>query len=702
MSNLQLWLRADVGVYSDAGVTPATEGQSVRQWNDQSGNGRNFTGAVKKPVFRAAAAALDNAPALEYAGNKDYLYDDDGESYINGMTAFTTFMVIKSDLTGTNNGFIISSAPSGVDQYFTMRYDAVGDIGAASNVIRTSILANSSANQIESAADFQTTNGQILGWEWQSGTKYNLYVDGVLNNPSHSAAPPSGTIASANILEIGRGSQNSNNSWDGLIAEVIIYNRTLTNSERISIEDYLSQKYGISVRLLDPATGGEEISADDANTNYTILSGPRITEDVLGELALGGTIVLTLPSGYEWNTGGSDPTVTINPAYGTATTLSVSYTSRTTTQVTFTVDAISTTPNKPGEMVIGNLQVRPTTGILPNSGEITNTGTTGPTGDTNFGTLTMVAGTAAKLTFVQQPVTTNIDAIITPAPTIQVRDQYNNAVDTTGINIGMTLTTGTGTLSGTTPKTTSATGLASFSDLAINATGTKRLTASSGTLTAAESNDFTITSLGVFTTFLVERESGGNILTQTAGQTFNIKISAVDGSQVLDASFDGTVDITSDGTLGTGSGTTASFSGGILASHTVSILNTGTFSITATNSAGSESGSSNSFTVNPGVADPTTTTITADPAILVNDGASTATITVQVKDVQGNNLTSGGAAVNLLTDAGTLLGSVSDNGNGTYTQLLQSSISVETATVTGLLNSVGITDNAQVMFNQYT
>ncbi|MFH1853505.1 MAG: DUF2341 domain-containing protein, partial [Candidatus Neomarinimicrobiota bacterium] len=59
LSNLQLWLRADVGVYSDAGVTPATEGQSVRQWNDQSGNSRHFTGAVKRPVFRAASAALD-------------------------------------------------------------------------------------------------------------------------------------------------------------------------------------------------------------------------------------------------------------------------------------------------------------------------------------------------------------------------------------------------------------------------------------------------------------------------------------------------------------------------------------------------------------------------------------------------------------------------------------------------------------------
>ncbi|HMW26649.1 MAG TPA: hypothetical protein PKC51_08420, partial [Ferruginibacter sp.] len=33
-----LWLKADAGAYSDAGITPAVNGQTVQQWNDQSGN----------------------------------------------------------------------------------------------------------------------------------------------------------------------------------------------------------------------------------------------------------------------------------------------------------------------------------------------------------------------------------------------------------------------------------------------------------------------------------------------------------------------------------------------------------------------------------------------------------------------------------------------------------------------------------------
>src|SRR5580692_2641587 len=53
VSGLQLWLKADAGVYSDAGTTLATNGQTVQQWNDQSGNGRHATQATSgnRPTY---------------------------------------------------------------------------------------------------------------------------------------------------------------------------------------------------------------------------------------------------------------------------------------------------------------------------------------------------------------------------------------------------------------------------------------------------------------------------------------------------------------------------------------------------------------------------------------------------------------------------------------------------------------------------
>ena len=92
-----------------------------------------------------------------------------------------------------------------------------------------------------------------------------------------------------------------------------------------------------------------------------------------------------------------------------------------------------------------------------------------------------------------------------------------------------------------------------------------------------------------------------------------------------------------------------------------------------------------------------TTTLTANPTSIAADGTATSTITVQLKDVNGNNITTGGHTITLTTTAG-VLSAVTDNNNGTYTATLTSSSSIETATITGKLNTTDITDDASVDF----
>lgn len=50
-NEFSLWLKADAFVYSDAGVTLATNLQSVVQWNDSSTNAENVTANPSSPVF---------------------------------------------------------------------------------------------------------------------------------------------------------------------------------------------------------------------------------------------------------------------------------------------------------------------------------------------------------------------------------------------------------------------------------------------------------------------------------------------------------------------------------------------------------------------------------------------------------------------------------------------------------------------------
>jgi adhesin/invasin len=92
-----------------------------------------------------------------------------------------------------------------------------------------------------------------------------------------------------------------------------------------------------------------------------------------------------------------------------------------------------------------------------------------------------------------------------------------------------------------------------------------------------------------------------------------------------------------------------------------------------------------------------TSTIGASPGSIVADGKSTATITVRLRDAEGNDMASGGDGVTLSTTAGSL-GAVTDNDDGTYSATLTSSTSEETATITGTVNGAAIDDEATVEF----
>lgn len=703
VDDLLFWLKGDTGTFNaTTGGSASTDGGIVRRWEDQSGNNRHFTTAGTAPLFQTNEASINTQNAIEFSGASGVrLEDSDAENYLNGLDELTIFFVLESDDINTDQGFWTTTIPNGTDNVFTLRYDDLGDNGGGDNVIKVGMRDLTVAFALESFEDAQTTSGQIVMLKWTSEENYELYVDGVLSNPTYFQNIPTGVLTDVTTAIIGQGEQDASGSWDGLIAEVILYGAEISQSDQETVEDYLSTKYGIAIRSLTAATGGEAISADDASIApspaYTTLTGPRVQESFAGEFTNGGTFIFNAPVGFEWDpTSGS---ATTNAAFGGSTLLNISSTptSSSSSQLTFTISAASTT--NPGEIIFSNFRVRPTTGTLPNSGNIRNTGTTGLGGSTSYGTLTMVAGSQIEMEFVQQPSTSNVSSAISPTVRVQLIDQFGNPVEESreSISLALNQVSGTGVLGGTLSQQTNLFGIAEFDDLTVDDVGTYSLTASSTGLADTTSNEFDVVVVGELTQFTVERVPSGNISNKLAGQTFNITIVAKDGQPDTVDTFTGTVNLTSNCTLSSGGGSTSNFVAGVLSSRTMSISNVGTCTITATNSAGAQTGVSNSFTVNPGAASPTTTTISASPSVILNDGFSTSTITVQVKDSEGNNRTTGGATVLLSTTDGAL-SSVTDNGNGTYTAILTSSVVAGTATITGTLNAVAITDNAQVEF----
>jgi len=706
VSDLLVWLKGDAGTFTTTnGNTTSSNSTIVGRWEDQSGNDHHFTAtnSGSEPTFKTNVSTINFQNAIEFPGASGYRLEDiDAENYLNGLSALTIFFVLESDDVNTDQGFWTTYEPdaTGEDKIFSIRYDSQGDNGLADDVITTGMRDLTTAFVMESFEAAQSTVGQIVMLKWTSEQNYELYVDGVLSNPTHLQNVPTGILTDVTTAIIGQGTKDQSSSWDGLIAEVILYGKELAITEQQDVEDYLSTKYDIAIRSLTAATGGEAISADSANvTNgYVTLTGPRVQESFVGEFTSAGTFVFNAPSGFEWDiTNSPAPSASVSSAFGGSTELAVSFTSRTASQITFTIGTESS--SNPGEITFSDFRVRPTTGILPNSGTITNTGTTGLGGSTDYGKLTMIEGAKTALKFSRQPTISNLGSAISPTIRVQLVDQFGNPVEESQVTVSIAgnIVSGNGTLGGTTTSATNVFGVAEFNNLTLSAIGEYTLTASSTGLSSTTSTPFDVVAIGQLTQFIVERFPSGNISNKLAGQSFNISITAADSQSDTVRTFTGTVGLSSNCTLGAGQGTTSGFIAGVLSPVTVSVSSLGTCSITAINTSGSAVGASNTFVVTPGAPSEAATTITANPTVILNNGFSTSTITVQTKDSEGNNLTAGGETVSLNTTDG-ILSSVTDNSDGTYTATLTSSVVAGTATITGTLNAAAITDDAKVEF----
>ena len=161
-------------------------------------------------------------------------------------------------------------------------------------------------------------------------------------------------------------------------------------------------------------------------------------------------------------------------------------------------------------------------------------------------------------------------------------------------------------------------------------------TRTSGGAQTGTSNTFTVNAAGL-NNFLVEANGGGNIATQTAGTPFLIQVTARDTFGNTVTSFSGagnTVDISSNRTCSAGCSTTGAFSNGVLTGYSVTLSQSGTLStITATRtSGGAQTGTSNTFTVNPGALDH----ITISPSSATITAGGTQSYTSEAFDQYGN------------------------------------------------------------------
>ncbi|HEU5473721.1 MAG TPA: Ig-like domain-containing protein, partial [Actinophytocola sp.] len=308
---------------------------------------------------------------------------------------------------------------------------------------------------------------------------------------------------------------------------------------------------------------------------------------------------------------------------------------------------------------------------------------------TDTATVQFVLGTpdATTSTITADPTTILADGTSTSTVTVQLKDNLGNNLTAGGAQV--TIATDYGTISGVTD----------------NGNGSYTATLTSVTVAGTATLSFTVNGIAAPATAAVVMVAG------TANPTTSL-ISANPTTITADGTSTSTVTVQLRGPLGNnvtfgGHNVTIGTDLGTVSAVTDNNNGTYTATLTSATTAGTATvtftleGATGTDTATvafvPGPAAAATSVITADPTTIIADGTSTSTVTVQLKDAQGNNLTSGGATVVVATDYGTVSG-VTDNNNGTYTATLTSVTVAGTATLTFTLDGAAGTDTATVSF----
>ena len=194
--------------------------------HDSSGNGRDGT-VEGGPAWVAGKIG----GALDFDGTDDRVVDETAGDYLNGLEAITICVWIKSDLVGTDKGFVILEDPTGGDNR-NMRYDAASWAWeGGTNLIKLALDSTGGHQAHEGSDNTQTTEWQHVTMVWSSGNELKLYIDGELDTPRGTDAATEGAVDGVTKLIVGQGCKDDGGGWDGLIDDVRIYNEALSAAD---------------------------------------------------------------------------------------------------------------------------------------------------------------------------------------------------------------------------------------------------------------------------------------------------------------------------------------------------------------------------------------------------------------------------------------------------------------------------------------
>lgn len=231
---LQTWLKANAGTGA---------GPLVTSWADQSSKGYNATHATLGPTLTSGVSNFN--PGLLFEDSNSERLDITGLTLNPNSNDITTFTVF-STVDNTKNQAILGQTGSA---------EVHLGINGGSNK-----LTNQFGIGLDGASTVENNTAVLGGYSSVPGSpSVNLYKDGTVDGTSSGAA--ANTTGSWRL----GADQDPAGFLDGYMNEVIVFDRILSDLERLRVDSYLAIKYGIT--LTNDNDG--DLTAGEALTGFT-------------------------------------------------------------------------------------------------------------------------------------------------------------------------------------------------------------------------------------------------------------------------------------------------------------------------------------------------------------------------------------------------------------------------------------------------
>jgi hypothetical protein len=275
--NCIMWLDA----YNSSALTLSDT--NLTAWADESGTGNNAANTANYPTTNLNTAL----PLLGYGGQHTVSFH--GQNWLNVDFSsidndFDGYTVIAVDVAN-------SAAFSSTSYFFGSQFNGTDASLGMGYISHTGFRFQQYADDVTytAPANFTAPTPRLWTGLLDSSANQNIFLNGVLKATRIANAPP-GTLLGGLI------GSGSGGNYNGDLAEIIVYNRGLSDSERMMVEQYLTQKWLSNSRSLTTP-----FSVTSLATTLAITPGPteNITLNLTGapsvQYRILATTNLTLP-----------------------------------------------------------------------------------------------------------------------------------------------------------------------------------------------------------------------------------------------------------------------------------------------------------------------------------------------------------------------------------------------------------------------